>query len=96
MCSGRLPTNIYLFLLDSTPSRKKIRNTPSSRYLYKFVEHLRLPSLTIVGSVIGHEGIDPRNMLWWTWLAIPWSPSARTVVTNLLTVIARAPPPRCA
>lgn len=72
------------------------RNMPSSRFLFKFEDHLRLPTLTITGSVIGHKGIDPRRLLWWTWLAIPWSPSARTVVTNILAVIARAPPPRYA
>lgn len=66
----------------------------SSRYLNKFEDHLRLPTLTIVGSVIGHRGVDPRRVLWWTWIAVPWSPSARAAVTNLLTVISRAPPPR--
>lgn len=67
---------------------------PSSRYLNKFEDHLRLPRLTIVGAVIGHRGVDPRRVLWWTWIAVPWSPAARAAVTNLLTVIARAPPPR--
>lgn len=66
----------------------------SSRYLNKFEDHLRLPRLTIVGAVVGHRGVDPRRMLWWTWIAVPWSPAARVAVVNLLTVIARAPPPR--
>ncbi|CAN0097586.1 unnamed protein product, partial [Ectocarpus sp. 12 AP-2014] len=71
-----------------------LRSMESSRYLNKFEDHLRLPRLTIVGTVIGHRGVDPRRLLWWTWTSIPWSPSARAAVTNLLTVIARAPPPR--
>lgn len=74
--------------------RYRFSNMSSSRYLYKFEDHLRLPCLTIVGTVIGHRGVDPRRVLWWTWLAVPWSPTARTAVTNFLTVVGRAPPPR--